>query len=134
MIQVVPHPDSQGDPLTILARGYHHARGVVPVVEHSLYALLMQSSLARDNHVHKLFQSKRGAGSWALYLADGREYHFRAGFSKNGGGYDCLDVYDRYKSSRYYTRKQVAKLTSKSEARRFFRHLRNRQTTLKVAA
>jgi hypothetical protein len=124
MIQVVPHPESKGDPLTILARGYHHARAVVPVVEHSLYALLMQSPLAQDDRVHKLYQSKKGAGSWALYLTDGREFHFRL-----GSGSDCLDVYDRYRSPK----KQVAKLTNGSEARRFFRNLRVAKP-LKVAA
>lgn len=87
------------NPTTVLRRS--HAYRILPVV-HALVASLFLGRLHQDEHEHYLSQSKNGANSYGLYLADGRTFHFRG--DTQGAHLDAIAVYDRWT----YTRDGVA--------------------------
>jgi len=79
----------------LLTRLEHHAAPLVPFREAFVNALLFHSSLASDNDRHILRQSRTGAGSWSLHLADGRRFYFRSGLNpRTGKYYEHVDIHD----------------------------------------
>jgi hypothetical protein len=85
----------EGQNLEVLRMGSrlrHHARVLVPLIDALTNALIFDSPLARDNHVHVLRQVRTGAGSFVLIVADGREFHFRP------DGQDGILVKDAYQN------------------------------------
>jgi hypothetical protein len=107
------------NPITALLRD--HAHRIVPVI-HALAATLFLGRLHQDEHEHRIIQSKSGANSYGLYLADGRSFHFR-GVSEHGH-YDAIHVYDRWT----YTRdgvEPVAVLRTPGDAVEWARKLRH---------
>jgi hypothetical protein len=96
----------QGEnPSTALMLHREHAHRLVPLV-HALAATLLLGHLGQDDHTHLLAQSKVGANSFGLYLADGREFHFRGDSAR--AHYDTIHVYDRWT----YRRDNVAPLAT----------------------
>lgn len=89
------HIDAE-NPLAVLKRTQHHARGLIPLVE-ALTTQLFFSELHTDEQRHHyLCQSRNGANSFGLWLDnyEGAQYHFRGGATANG--YDHIKVYSRY--------------------------------------
>jgi hypothetical protein len=106
----------QGQNLEVLrlgARLRHHAQPLVPLIDALVNALVFESPLMRDSHVHVLRQVRTGPGSFMLGLADGREFHFRP----NGRG--GILVKDAYQNGAV-----VATLTTRKQCQTFMRGLR----------
>lgn len=82
------------DPTAVIKRARHHTKETVPLILEAAISLLLACPLARDEQVHILKQSRRGAESLGLHLADGREYHFRPG--PGGHGATAIHVKDGY--------------------------------------
>lgn len=106
MLQV-PQGISTHDVLGLMG----HAWRVGPLVE-PLAAALLFSSLGSDEHKHYLYRSRSGPNSWGLYLADGREFHFRGG--SRTAHYDCIEVYKTYRRNGH---KPVAVLATREDCR-----------------
>jgi hypothetical protein len=79
-----------------ITRARHHTPGAVPLILEVAVTLLLGCPLARDEHVHRLKQSRPGAESYGLYLEDGRQFHFRPGPGDHAAETIC--VYDRYRT------------------------------------
>lgn len=103
------------DPGVVARRMRHHAEQYRPLIDALVYGLMFESSLAQDDKVHRLAQSKRGPGSFGLYLADGRQFHFRP----HGGTQPWIEVRDSYMHGHTLT-----VLKTDAQARRFMRRLR----------
>jgi hypothetical protein len=86
------------EPTAVIKRARHHTDGTVPMILEAAVSLLLGCPLARDEQVHLLRQSRPGAESLGLYLADGREYHFRPG----PGGHEAtsIQVKDGYRNGK----------------------------------
>ncbi len=84
------------EPTAVIKRARDHTKGTVPLILEAAVSLLLGCPLARDEQIHLLKQSRPGAESLGLYLADGREYHFRPG--PGGHGATSIHVKDGYKS------------------------------------
>src|SRR5262245_51475467 len=98
----------RGDPDTLLSMGGRDAK----VGEAVLLELLANISLAcgASKQGWKLYQVQPASSSFALHGPGQLQFHFRASSSGAGG----IKVYDRPSQG-----KQVATLTSRSEAREF---------------
>ena len=94
-----------------------HTPGTVPLVLESAVTLLLGCPLARDEEVHRLRQSRPGAESYGLYLADGRQFHFRP--RPYGHNATSLHVFDRYRSG-----KLLAELDNREQIWKFFASLK----------
>lgn len=105
------------DPTAVIKRARDHTEGAVPLILEAAVSLLLGCPLARDEHVHLLKQSRPGAESLALYLADEREYHFRPG----PGGHDATSIHVK---DGYMNGKLVAKLDDAKAIWTFFAGLR----------
>ncbi len=83
------------EPVAAIKRARHHTPGTVPQILEIAISLLLGCPLARDEHVHVLKQSRPGAESYGLHLADGRQYHFRP-----DGGHDATTILvkDKYRN------------------------------------
>lgn len=104
------------NPVTVLKRAAHHAYRVLPLIEALSLALMYESRIAKDGREHVLRQSRAGANSFGLHLADGRELHFRGNTISDH--YDSIAVYDRWT----YARDGVAPLailSTPEECRQF---------------
>jgi hypothetical protein len=86
---------SEHNPTTVLRRD--HAFRIIPIV-HALAATLFLGRLHQDKREHWLIQSKSGANSYGLHLADGRSFHFRG--DSVSTHYDTILVYDRWTYNR----------------------------------
>jgi hypothetical protein len=86
---------SEHNPTTVLRRD--HAFRILPIVR-ALAATLFLGRLHQDGYEHCLVQSKNGANSFGLYLADGRSFHFRGASTHEH--YDAILVYDRWTYTR----------------------------------
>ena len=104
------------DPGVVSRRLVHHGEKLRPLIDACVYSLLLESDLARDDEVHILRQSKKGPGSFGLYLSDGRQFHFRLRFRQ--GHIPYMSVLDAFQDGT-----EVAKFTQESQARRFMRTL-----------
>ena len=91
------HPP-MGTSISDLLGKMGHAYRIGPLAE-SLVASLFLSPLNADKHHHEIYSSHGGPNSWGLYLADGRQFHFRGG--SHTTHYDCIEVYDRYRRNGY---------------------------------
>jgi hypothetical protein len=89
-----------------------HVEHYMPLARAIIMALVFESKIARDDEVHELYQSRNGPGSFGLYLADGRQFHFRV------GGPDAVAINDAYKEGR-----QVAVIKNEAQARSWVRKL-----------
>jgi hypothetical protein len=78
-----------------MQRAHHHAPGVLHLLGALAVGLLLESPLARDEHIHVLRQHSNGGNSYALHLADGRQMHLRA-VPMHSRDYDVIVVYDRW--------------------------------------
>jgi hypothetical protein len=105
------------DPGVVSRRLQHHGERLRPIITACLYALVLESDLARDGEVHFLYQSRGGPGSFGLYLSDGRQFHFRLRWL--AGTVPYLAVLDAMQNGN-----EVARITRESQARRFMRRLR----------
>jgi hypothetical protein len=101
------------DPTAVIKRARHHTDGTVPLILEAAVSLLLGCPLARDEYVHLLKQSRSGAESLGLYLADGREYHFRPG----PGGHDATSI---HVNSSYQNGRLVAELDGAEAIWEFF--------------
>jgi hypothetical protein len=113
------------DTTAAIKRARHHTPGAVPLVLEAAISLLLDCPLARDQHQHVLKQSRSGAMSYGLYLADGSQYHFRPG--DGGHAANSIDIFDRYK---YGESEPVAVLSSHEDVRDFFEDLMVDDTAL----
>jgi hypothetical protein len=108
----------EGQNLEVLRLGSrlrHHAQLLLPLIDALVNALIFDSSLARDSHVHVLRQVRTGAGSFMLKLADGREFHFRpASFAP-----PAIRVLDSYHHG-----SEVVVLKTRNQCQAFMRGLR----------
>ena len=104
------------EPTAAIKRARHHTPGTVPVILETAISLLLGCPLARDEHVHRLRQSRPGAESYGLYLEDGRQYHFRP-----DGGHEAMSILvkDKYRNGAL-----VAELDSPEEIWKFFAGLK----------
>jgi hypothetical protein len=84
------------DTTAAITRARHHTPGTVPLILEVAVTLLLGCPLARDEHVHRLKQSRPGAESYGLYLEDGRQFHFRPGPGNHAA--QTIRVYDSYRS------------------------------------
>jgi hypothetical protein len=109
------------DPTAMIARARHHLQIVVPLLEEAALCLVLKCPLSRDHHEHVLSQRRRGGESYGLYLADGREFHFRLRHGPAGGIPWVICVYDRYKMGDL---PPIAVLSSREDIRKFFSNLR----------
>lgn len=109
------------DPSVLTRKLRHHAEEVRPLINALVYALVFESSYARDDDVHLIRQSRTGPGSFALVLASGDEYHFRL----SGVNRKWIDVRDSYQDS-----KVIRTIRSEDEARQFVRKLSKKSKPL----
>ena len=105
------------EPTAAIKRARHHTPGTVPLILEAAVSLLLGCPLARDDHMHVLKQSGKGAESLGLYLEDGRQFHFRPG----KGGHDATSI---YVYNRYRNRKLIAELDGPEAIRKFFASLK----------
>jgi len=79
--------------------------------------MLLGCPLARDDEIHRLKQSKPGAESYGLYLADGRQFHFRP--RPNGHAATSIHVFDAFQKGAL-----VVELDNREAIWQFFAHLK----------
>lgn len=99
--------------MAAIKRARDHTPATVPLVLESAVTLLPGCPLARDDKVHRLRQSRPGAESYGLYLADGREFHFRP--RPHGHDATSLHVFGRYREGEL-----LAELDSREDIWKFF--------------
>ena len=99
------------DPARVLRQLPQHVVAYQEMVDELAKGLLFGNPLARDNEEHWLHQSRTGIGSWGLYLANGKQYHFRQGSRP-----PFINVYDKIRNGSI-----VATLKSPAEMRKFAR-------------
>jgi len=99
-----------------ITRARHHTPGTVPLILEAAISLLLGCPLARDDQIHLLKQSKPGAESYGLHLADGRQYHFRPGSGNHAA--ESIRVLDRYREGQL-----VAELEDRASIWKFFSNL-----------
>lgn len=104
------------DPTAVIKRARDHTQGTVPLILEAAVSLLLNCPLAQDDHVHRLKQSRPGAESLGLYLADGRQYHFRP---SGGHGATSILVNNHYQGG-----KLVAELKNSESIWEFFASLK----------
>lgn len=109
------------NPVEVLKRTAHHARSLLPLVEALSLALLYEGPGTDDAH-HTIWQSRGGANSFSLHMADGRKYHFR-GEASNGTDYDHIAVYDQWRYKAFNATPLVV-LNTVEECRAFARSLK----------
>ena len=63
------------DPVQLIRRTRHHGVPLIPLVESIVLQLTFK--LGQDDLIHRIKQIRTGAQSFALYHADGRQFHFR---------------------------------------------------------
>jgi hypothetical protein len=100
-----------------IKRARHHTPKTVPLILEAAVSLLLACPLARDEHVHRLKQSRPGAESYGLYLSDGREFHFRPG--PEGHKATSLRIFDSYRQGSL-----IKKLDSREAIWKFFASLK----------
>lgn len=105
----------------VISRARHHTPGTVSLILESAISLLLGCPLARDNQIHLLRQSKPGAESYGLYLADGRQFHFRPGPGNHAA--ESIRVLNRYREGQL-----IAELNDPASIRRFFANLSAEET------
>lgn len=95
----------------------HHAEQFRPLINTMQGAILFESKIAKDDKVHRLHQSRSGPGSFGLYVADGREYHFRPAWTNGNTNGVAINILDAYKNG-----KVLFTLKTEAQVRRFVRH------------
>lgn len=101
------------DTIAVIKRARDHTHGTVPLILEAAVTLLLGCPLARDEHVHTLKQSRPGAESYGLHIADGRQFHFRP--EPKGHDATSIVVRDGYRNG-----KLVASLGDRESIWRFF--------------
>ena len=76
------------DPTQLLRRMHHHGAPLIPLAEELIAQMVFK--LGADDKVHTISQRRNGANSFALFHADGREFHFRGNVATL-----TIDVLDR---------------------------------------
>jgi hypothetical protein len=89
------------DTKAAIMRARDHTQDTEPLILEIAVTLLLGCPLARDEHIHYLKQSGKGAESYSLQLSDGRQYHFRP--RPRGHDADRIDVFDKYQRGRLVT-------------------------------
>ena len=111
------------NPTAALRRTGHHAQQMLPMVGMIAGALLFESPTGKDKNDHVIRQSRTGAGSYGLYLSDGRQYHLRPGYGN--GRIDRVLVYRHYRYQALNEQPMyVLRLDNPSTVRRFARRLK----------
>ena len=104
------------EPGALFARIRDHAHGIEAIATELWREIsAIDGWILRDSAVHVVAQSGTGAESWGLYLADGRQFHFRV---VEGHASTDIIVRDSYRSGA-----EIAELTDPGDAIRFIRSL-----------
>jgi hypothetical protein len=104
----------EGQDTGVLSRRVrHHVQQILPLKYAFMDSLVFESPLAKDDEVHVLRQSSTGPASFGLYLADGRQFHFRL-----GAGYS-IAVKDAYHNGTV-----IINLDTEPKCRNFARKLK----------
>lgn len=104
------------DPGALNRRMRHHAEQFRPLINTMTSSILFESKLARDDEIHILKQSRSGANSWGLHVADGRKYFFRAAWTNSNTSGLAINVLDAAKNG-----KILFCLKTDAQIRRFVR-------------